>query len=114
MKRTIIASLTVFMFILASGFIFDTGNSADKASMLPDHICVYLNGSPVTGAIVTVGSNQYTTASDGCASLNLSSGGYCVFATYNGYQACGPKEFTDGVDEMTLNLSKQQCDCPDW
>ena len=114
MKRTIFSAIILTVFIAAAGFIFSPGEPSAKEVMLPDHICVYLNGVPVTGALVTIGPYSGTTASDGCASFNISSGTYCVHASYNGYSACGIKVFTGGVDEMSLNLSKASCDCPDW
>lgn len=81
---------------------------------LPDNVCVYLNGNPVTGAYVDDGGFQKgTTGAGGCASFNISGGTYCVFATYGSYQGCTSVTFTPSNDLIVINLAPGPCNCGD-
>jgi hypothetical protein len=113
MKRTIISAILLTVFIAAAGFIFSPGEPSAKEVMLPDHVCVYLNGVPCMNAVVTIGPYQGNTSGDGCASFNIDSGTYCVSVTYKQYHNCVVKTFTGSPDLVTVNLSSGSCDCPD-
>lgn len=113
MKRTIYSTIILTVFVIAAGLMFNPGDAASKETLLPDHVCVYLNGVPCTNAVVTIGPYQGNTAGDGCASFNIDSGTYCVSVTYKQYHNCVTKTFTASPDLVTINLSTGSCDCAD-
>lgn len=111
MKKTIISSITLFILILITGFIAE---DSPKSNLLPDAVCVYLNGNPVSGAVVRIGNVQkINTTANGCAGVNYDSGTYCITAEYGAYLGCVYTSFTPSPDQITINLSTGQCNCPD-
>lgn len=111
MKKTIISSVILLILILITGFIFE--NKPTKISE-PDSVCVYLNGNPVNGAVVRIGNVQkINTTSSGCAGITYDSGTYCVTAEYGGYSGCVYTSFTPSPNQIIINLSTGQCNCPD-
>ena len=114
MKKTIIATLVLMVSIFTIGFISSSEESkANETVLLPDHVCVFLNGNPVVGAKVTIGPYQNSTVSDGCAGFNIDQGNYCVRATYLSYTGCTVKQFTSSPDYVSIYLTSGNCDCPD-
>ena len=117
MKKRIISSIILLALIVTAGLVFNynTTKASNERSADPDAICVYLNGTPVSGAVVNIGNvQQVTTTTGGCVGVNYDSGSYCITASYGTYKGCTYFTFTSSPDQVNINLGSGQCsNCPD-
>ena len=69
------------------------------------------DGKPVEGAGVRIGTNSYTTSSDGKVSASLPKGTYSVAVGKTGYVGV-TSQFETGKTELTITLQKSSEDSP--
>ncbi len=113
MKYKIFKTTSLLVILFSVIFLFSNSYAEKNNMPIPDHVCVYLNGTPVVGAKVNIcnaGLND-NTSSTGCIGFSLTSGTYQIVANYGGYGGQTTGSFTPDTDYYVINLVSGNIGC---